>query len=151
MPLLAQKDSTVTRSTAGPADSVSVMSKSPLGAVLRSAVLPGWGQVYNKSYWKVPVIWGFVGYYTYWWFDRDKMYRKFSGKSAGTNYPGLTSEQLKRNSDIYRDNRDLFAIYIGITYALNLLDAYVDAQLFDFSVEEDHFTQTPRMSVKFHF
>ncbi|HED08391.1 MAG TPA: hypothetical protein ENI57_09775, partial [Ignavibacteria bacterium] len=42
-------------------DSVFVMTKSPMGAVLRSAILPGWGQIYNESYIKAPIIWGIFG------------------------------------------------------------------------------------------
>jgi hypothetical protein len=54
-----------------------VMQKSAVGAVLRSAVVPGWGQIYNQSYWKAPVIWGFIGYYLYYWIKNNNSYIDF--------------------------------------------------------------------------
>ncbi len=51
------------------------MEKSPLGAVLRSAVIPGFGQFYNESYWKIPVVWGFIGYFAYVWIDNNDQYK----------------------------------------------------------------------------
>jgi len=130
------------------ADTVFTSSKSPWGAVLRSALLPGWGQIYNNSYWKAPIVWGFLGFYYYYQDINDNNYRLFLVNPDPRRY---TDDISRQNRDFYRDQRDLFAIYMGITYALNLLDAYVDAQLFDFSVEPDPVTKSQRLSVKFHF
>lgn len=129
------------------------MQKSPLGAVLRSAILPGLGQIYNESYWKVPVVWGFLGYYGYEWVRQNNNYHDYSGwynEALNGRLPG-NPENYKRNRDFYRDQRDLFAIYMGITYALNLLDAYVDAQLFDFSVDEDPVSKVSRLNLRINF
>jgi hypothetical protein len=128
-----------------------VMHKSPLGAVLRSAVLPGWGQVYNQSYWKVPVVWGFIGFYTYYWIDQNKKYRNTINDYTGGNKWGWTQSIYETRRNFYRDQRDLFAIYIGIVYALNMLDAYVDAHLFDFSVDEDPRTGASMLQLRYHF
>jgi len=113
-------------------DTTFVMKKSPWGAVLRSAVVPGLGQIYNQSYWKAPVVWGVSGWFVYNWFYNDKKY-----KDNKELYRKFNVTTYRTNRDFYRDQRDLFAIYIGITYFLNLVDAYVDAHLFDFTVDEN--------------
>lgn len=132
-----------------------VMKKSPWGAVLRSAVIPGFGQFYNESYWKIPVVWGFLGYFLYGWNYENNAYIKYRDLYAQSITAGSASSDLSaayyRNREGYKDLRDLFAIYIGITYFLNLVDAYVDAQLFDFNVNENQFGQTVQISLKIKF
>lgn len=125
------------------------MQKSPLGAVLRSAILPGLGQIYNESYWKVPVVWGFLGYYGYEWTRQNNDYHTYAQqyKEVLAGLRQGNAANYKRVRDFYRDQRDLFAIYFGIAYALNLLDAYVDAQLFDFSVDEDPVSRVSRLNL----
>lgn len=113
-------------------DTVFVMSKSPWGAVARSAVIPGWGQFYNESYWKIPVIWGTAAWFVYNWADNNKLYKDY--KSL---YLISGSDYHRRLRNFYRDQRDKFTIYLGLLYLLNLVDAYVDAHLFDFSVDEN--------------
>lgn len=133
-------------------DSVYVMTKSPLGAVLRSALIPGWGQVYNESYWKAPIVWGFLGYFAYYWIDNNNMYIKYSDLyKESYAIGGLGNQTYLSNRDFYRDQRDEFAVYILLTYLLNLVDAYVDAHLFDFDVTENPMTRTPQMGIKIHF
>jgi hypothetical protein len=127
-------------------DSVFVMEKSPWGAVLRSAVLPGFGQFYNESYWKIPVVWGFIGYFAYVWIDNNDTYNKYSDLYVQSDF---TNDNYKNLRDFYRDQRDEFAIYIGLTYFLQLVDAYVDAHLFDFNVTPDPVTRTPQLEVRF--
>ncbi|MDZ7763037.1 MAG: DUF5683 domain-containing protein [Melioribacteraceae bacterium] len=127
------------------------MQKSPLGAVLRSAVVPGLGQFYNESYWKIPVVWGFIGYFAYVWIDNNdsyKEYRDLYQESLQINELG--NSRFKDLRDFYKDQRDEFAIYIGLTYFLQLVDAYVDAHLFDFSVTPDPITRSPQLGIKFY-
>lgn len=127
-------------------DTVYVMQKSPWGAVLRSAIIPGWGQLYNESYWKIPVVWGFAGWFVYNWVDTNNEYIKNRDLFI------TTSENIYlRRRDFYRDQRDNFAIYLALTYFLNLVDAYVDAHLFDFSVSEDFLTRTPQLNIRINF
>lgn len=132
-------------------DSGFVMQKSPMGALLRSAVLPGWGQFYNESYWKVPIIWGVSAWFVYFWIDRNdnyKIYQNLYNISLTESSNG--NSDYKRLRDFYRDDRDLFAIYIGLTYFLNLIDAYVDAHLFDFDVGFNNYTNRPEFRIKFN-
>ena len=126
-------------------DSVFVSSKSAWTAVLMSAVVPGAGQIYNESYWKAPVIWGLTGWLVYNWIDNNNNY-----KSNKDLYAQTGDEDYRRLRTFYRDQRDLFSIYLGLTYVLNLVDAYVDAQLFDFTVEEDFFIGQPRLNVRIY-
>ncbi len=128
-------------------DSIYVMSKSPWGAVLRSAILPGWGQIYNESYWKAPVVWGFAAYFIAIWIQNNNKY--VTNRDLFIQSPEVNRFRLLR--DFYRDQRDLFAIYLGITYFLNLVDAYVDAQLFDFTVEENSLTNQPMIAFRLKF
>ena len=130
-------------------DSGFVMQKSPMGALLRSAVLPGWGQFYNESYWKIPIVWGVSAWFIYVWSDRNdkyQYYRDLYNKSLDESSDGISSYKTYR--DFYRDDRDLFAIYLGLTYFLNLIDAYVDAHLFDFDVGLNQYTQKPELHIR---
>ncbi len=127
-------------------DSIFVMQKSPWGAVLRSAIIPGWGQFYTKSYWKIPVIWGVGVWLIYEWNQSNKnikYYKEIYYSTNNSNYLGLSSD--------YQDQRDLFSIYIGLTYLLNLVDAYVDAQLFDFSISPDISTKSLMFNMRMNF
>lgn len=132
-------------------DTAFVMTKSPLGSMLRSAILPGWGQIYTKNYWKAPVIWGFAGYYAYYWFRNQDKYNQYKQLYSNSLAEGFGIEDYRRRRDSYRGQRDLFAIYLGITYAINLLDAYVDAHLFDFSVEPDPQTGSALLNLRIGF
>lgn len=147
-PLLAQGelDSNQTVQTK---DSTFVMTKSPWGAVGRSALIPGWGQYYNEAYWKIPIIWGFMGWFTYLYIENNKLYKKYGDlyKESLKDFPnGDPNYKLAR--DTYRNDRDQWALILGLTYFLNLVDAYVDAQLFDFSVSENKYYRSPQLNVK---
>ncbi len=130
------------------ADSGFVMSKSPMGAVLRSAIIPGWGQYYNESYWKIPVVWGFLGFYTYYWYDRDDLYVKYKNLYDLSDKESTDGARLKKLRDFYQDQRDQFVVYFGLAYLLNLADAYVDAHLFDFDVSENPYTGTMQLNMR---
>lgn len=130
-------------------DSSFVMQKSPWGAVLRSALLPGLGQFYNESYWKIPVILGTLYYLGDVWIRNNDDYKSYQSQyltSLETSTVGDAS--LKRKRDFYHDQRDEFAIFIGLAYFLNLVDAYVDAQLFDFDVSENRMYQSYQLNLR---
>ena len=146
----AQQDTVQKKTDPGQNDSTFVMSKSPLGAVLRSAVIPGWGQIYTKSYWKAPVIWGAAAWLIYNWTYNNKQYKQFLTYYNNNGYLYGKTNDLSY-AKFYQDQRDLFAIYMGLTYILNLVDAYIDAQLFDFSVSNDPATNTPMLNMKVNF
>jgi hypothetical protein len=136
---LASEDTVLIDSTK--ALRLSSSTKSPGTAVLLSAILPGAGQVYTGRYWKVPIVLGFCGYFAY---EVTKLNDSY--KSAQRNYSesvnkgennGQGSAQLIYERDFYRDERDRFGFYFLLTYLLNIVDAYVDASLFDFDVGDN--------------
>ncbi|MGB5287360.1 MAG: DUF5683 domain-containing protein [Ignavibacteriaceae bacterium] len=129
-----------------PSDTAFTMENSPWGAVLRSAVLPGLGQFYNQSYWKIPVIWGVGALFISGWVYNNNLYKDNKNLFIDTG-----NDLYKRNRDFYRDQRDNFTIYLVLLYLLNLVDAYVDAHLFDFTVQEDFITGASRVNFRFHF
>ncbi len=146
--LHAQKDTTVTADTIN-SSNIFEMHKSPWGAVARSAVIPGWGQIYNESYWKAPVVWGVMGWFVYVWIDNNNKYKDY--KNLYIQYGDNSLYDYKRARDFYRDQRDQFAIYLVLTYFLNLVDAYVDAHLFDFSVDENYITGQKMFNLRVNF
>jgi hypothetical protein len=117
----------------------------PRRAVIMSAIIPGMGQVYNKKYWKVPIIYGAGGAFAYFLgFYQDK-YTKFrtalaNGKEGETyvidgkeyDYGSLESGQ-----NWYRRYRDLNALGITAIYFLNIVDAMIDAHFFYYDVSDN--------------
>lgn len=132
-------------------DTIFIMKKSPLGAVARSAIIPGWGQFYNHSYWKIPVVWGFLGWFGYNYKINNDNYNDNKKLYLQNLNEGVQSYYYKTQRDLYHDQRDLFAIYFFIAYFANLIDAYVDAHLFDFSVSEDNNSKSYQLNIKFNF
>lgn len=128
-------------------DTVSVHKiHSPKRALISSAALPGLGQVYNKKYWKVPIIYGGAAALIYSFSFNNGKYQAYldayrartDGDPSTTDaYLQYSPENLILLKDYYRRNRDLSAIGMVLLYSLNMVDAYVDAQLFDFDVSDD--------------
>lgn len=129
-------------------DSLSPKPKlhSPKKAGLYSALLPGLGQAYNRKYWKVGVLIAGAGALVYGYQFNQRNYTSFKEelikrqKGLGNLDESLvfySDANLLELQDFYRRNRDLTIIGMGLLYALNILDAVVDAHLFDFNVNED--------------
>lgn len=127
-------DSSLKKDTA-----VFVMKKSPLKSVIYSALLPGLGQFYNQSYWKIPVIWGIGGYFIYEFIRNNNLYIDYRDLYENSISQSLPSgnQRYKTLREFYRDQRDQFILYFGILYLVNIFDAYVDAHLFDFNVSDN--------------
>ena len=130
-----------TRVGAGPADGSYVPSltkKSPGTAMLLSAILPGAGQFYNGSYWKVPIVLGFGLYFVSSWLDNNRRYEDYRDKyNAYLVVNPAGNPNLLRVREFYKDQRDSFAWYFVVLYLLSLADSYVDASLSDFNVGDD--------------
>ncbi|CAN5362585.1 hypothetical protein BH09BAC1_BH09BAC1_29660 [soil metagenome] len=121
---------------------------SPRKAALFSAALPGLGQIYNRKYWKLPIVYGgFAGLGYAVGFNHSNFrtysnaFRIVANDTAIGSYriDGRTySEgQLRELKNYYKRNRDMFIIFTGVLYVLNIIDATVDAHLFDFDVSDD--------------
>lgn len=146
--LYLMKNSGNTLTTTLPSDSVRnlssnnkpsfMMKKNPWKAVMFSAVLPGSGQFYNESYWKIPVIAGLGGYFVYELIKNNNRYLDYKSQyqNSQTQQNPSGDPYLLSLREFYRDQRDNFIIYSGILYVVQLVDAYVDAQLFDFNVSD---------------
>ena len=120
----------------------------PRRAIRRSAIIPGWGQVTNGRWWKVPVIYaGFVGlglavefnqrYYKQ--FLRELQFRDANpGEKRDPELVRLEDQQaLIQYKDYYRRNRDL-SVLAGVgLYAINIIDAYIDAKFFRFDISDE--------------
>lgn len=117
----------------------------PKKATLYSAIIPGAGQVYNKKYWKVPILYAGFGITGYYLNDNLKNLKFFK-----TNLiyaldddpltipdPRYTTENLRKGVNQYKNWRDWSYVTLGIIYALNIIDANVDAHLAHFDVGED--------------
>ena len=126
---------------------------SPRKAIIRSAILPGWGQIYNKKYWKLPLVYGALGTTAYVFFDNLQVYKdsRFAFKAktlaaAGDSslYGQIKEEYLQYSLSGLRRNRDQFRKYIDYSvlffvffWGLNVVDAAVDAHLKSFDVSSD--------------
>lgn len=135
-------------SVAQKTDSVKIKKPhSPTLASILSTVAPGAGQIYNKKYWKLPIIYGGMGGLIYagvWNHQRHTLYRDAyllridDDPNTVDQFEGQFSEaNLRDLQATYKRNRDLSFIFLGVVYALNIIDATVDAHLFDFDVSED--------------
>jgi hypothetical protein len=117
-------------------------------ATVYSAVLPGLGQGYNKKYWKIPVIWAGFGVMTYFIVTNTREFKKYqeayiyvaNGDTTGIDneYVDIYTEaELEDGMDRYRRYRDLSYIITGLWYVMNILDANVDAHLFEYDISSD--------------
>lgn len=110
-------------------------------------MIPGWGQIYNKKVWKVPIIWaglgttiGFAIYNHQQYAEfRDAYYIRIDDDPNTTDpYENFYSaSQLITIQTQYRRWRDLSIILAVGVYGYNILDAYIDAHLFYFDITED--------------
>jgi len=135
-------------------DSAKITEKphSPRKATILAAILPGAGQIYNRKYWKVPIV--YAGYATFVYFIvfNTKNYNDFTDayNFVNTVYPPTppflfpqppnslaveyNSSQLKEGKEYYRHNLEVTYILTGLWYILTVVDATVDAQFFDYDI-----------------
>ncbi len=113
------------------------MTKSPTKAVLFSFLLPGLGQYYVESYWKVPVFLGATGVLTYLIIDNHNKYSDEQKKYDVMDDTDPDKSRSKVVKEFYRDQRDQDIFYLSGVYILGAIDAYVGAHLFDFNVSDD--------------
>jgi hypothetical protein len=121
----------------------SSLPKNPRKATVLSAILPGAGQVYNGKLWKVPVL--YAGFMTDIYFINynNKRYQTFRealfafDDGEKNQFPSLNRTSLVRNVDYWRQNRDMTILLLLAIYALNLIDANVDAHLSGFDISDD--------------
>ena len=115
----------------------------PSKAAFYSAIFPGVGQIYNKKYWKVPLVYGALGTTIYFYINNNKKYHLFRDTYkrrlegfTDDNYSYLDNTRLIAAQKFYQNNRDLSALLTGLFYILNIVDANVDAHLMQFNVND---------------
>lgn len=143
----------------------SASQHTPRGALLRAAAVPGWGQIYNKQYIKLPFVYAALGglvytavtnhqdYTLYREAFQYKAYQelvdagsiesnpkssfKASYEEIEAQFGTISSRPLEAQRNIFRRSRDLSFVGVGLVYGLAMLDAYVSAHLLDFDVGEN--------------
>jgi hypothetical protein len=129
----------------------------PRKALLYAAVVPGLGQVYNKKYWKLPLVYGGIALIGLQINNFDAVYKEYRGyliynvsvgnvnNTAIDKSPALTGrtiQNLRSVVDRSRRERDFWVIMMGAMYILQIVDAHVDAHLKEFDLN-------PNLQVRF--
>lgn len=126
----------------------------PRKAAIRSAILPGLGQIYNKKYWKLPIVYGALGIsgsvfvYNFKWYKRTRYAYKVLATKDTANFPRVYRDlqifisrndltRLQYARDQYRRSIDYSALFFVLLWGLNVVDATVDAHLKGFDVSPD--------------
>ena len=127
----------------------------PSKAAFYSAMLPGLGQMYNKRYWKAPIVWGALGWGIYNYTNLNSEYNRFrdafkqrqAGFTSDEFYPQndgtigstprVSNNTLQSAQESLQRQRDLWLVITIGLYALNIIDANVDAHLKQYNVSED--------------
>lgn len=128
---------------------------SPRGALWRSIVLPGWGQWYNRQYYKIPIVYLGLGglvvatlnYHSDYVTHRRALLYEFDNEEYAHFEPAYhelemyfsqgRDDLVRERRDVMRRNRDLLILATGAWWALATLEAYVSAHLLDFDIDED--------------
>lgn len=127
----------------------------PAKAALFSAVLPGLGQAYNNSYWKVPIVWATGAVLGYFLVDNNSNYQDYREALLIRNrggedkyydnprFPSLANDyqygtqNLQYRRDTYRRWRDMTILLSLLGWGLNVAEAYVHAHMKDFDISDD--------------
>ena len=147
-----ESDSLKTRKAKRTIDTAVINRHSPHKATIYSMILPGLGQAYNRKYWKIPIVYAGFGVFYYlidynnteyvkW---RDAYYFSLVNEDPDADpindyyeLYGDNPDFLKARKNDARRYRDLNYILAGVWYALNVIDAAVDAHLFTWDVNDD--------------
>jgi len=135
-------------------DSTLVLRKHiPSTATKRSALIPGWGQAYNKQYWKIPLVYGIIAIPTAAYIYNNDMYQKtkFAYEAKFKEAAGdpsdiakidpllknLSASSLQSYRNIFRKDRDYSIMWFILTWGINVIDATVSGHLKEFEINND--------------
>ena len=135
-------------------DSAVLKKHDPRKATRRSAIIPGWGQAYNKEYWKIPIAYGVIAipvslyFYNTSWYKKTKFAYEAKYKAEvnkdSTDYflmdpllKPLSSNSLQSYRNSFRRDRDYSILWFIAAWGLNVIDATVFGHLKDFDVSND--------------
>lgn len=139
-------------------DSVVKKLHDPRKATIKSAIIPGWGQAYNKKYWKIPLVYAAVGFPAYLYFDNRTWYQRTreAATMLGSNpmdtanfrnrvneklhifftTPGALNALLNYRNE-FRKNMDYSILFVFLLWGLNVVDATVDGHLKNFDINDN--------------
>jgi hypothetical protein len=135
-------------------DSTLVIRKHiPSKATKRSALIPGWGQAYNKQYWKIPLVYGVIALPAATYIYNNDMYKKtkFAYEAKFKEAAGdasdvakidpvlknLSTSSLQSYRNIFRKDRDYSIMWMIVTWGINVIDATVSGHLKEFDINND--------------
>ena len=147
---------------------------SPTKAAFYSAIFPGGGQIYNKKYWKVPIVWGAIGASVYYYITNKNSYNRYrtafklryqGSKDEFTDENGnqiISNAGLENAQRILRKNRDLSMLTGILLYVLQIVEASVNAHLLQFETDDNLsikpslttdplFKEAPRVGLTFKY
>ena len=145
----AQKDSTVVKAKQVQFKNDKYNPLSPSKAAFYSAIFPGAGQIYNKKYWKAPIVWAAIGASAYFYFDNSNEYDRYR-TAFKRRQQGLSDEftlddgtillsttSLESAQKTLRKNRDLSLLTGILLYVLQIVEASVNAHLLQFNTNDN--------------
>ena len=144
----AQKDSTAVKNRQLQLNNNKYNPLSPSKAAFYSAIFPGGGQIYNKKYWKAPIVWAAIGSSVYFYIDNSNEYDRyrtaFKLRSQGirdefTREDGtqlISTAGLENAQKVLRKNRDLSLLTGVLLYVLQIVEASVNAHLLQFDTDD---------------
>lgn len=121
----------------------------PAKAAFYSAIFPGMGQIYNKKYWKAPIVWGALAAPTYYYLSNNREYERFrtAYKLRKTGFQDeftddlgqvtVSLETLETAQKQLRENRDLSLMWGVILYVLQIVEASINAHLLQFNTDDN--------------
>lgn len=122
----------------------------PTKATLFSCFIPGLGQAYNGDYWKLPLVYGGLGFFWYWYdlnnmqykryrtaYNEEAAYLKDPANNPQSEFHGWSLESIKNRRNNFRRQKDYGILYLALWYAVTVVDATVFAQLSNFDVSEN--------------
>jgi hypothetical protein len=121
----------------------------PAKAAFYSAIFPGMGQIYNRKYWKAPIVWGALAAPTYFYLLNNTDYNRFrtAYKLRKTGFQdeftddlgnvSVSLETLERAQKQLSENRDLSLMWGVILYVLQIVEASVNAHLLQFNTDDN--------------
>ena len=148
---------TAATGTLSPKDTLAKRKHDPNKATLYAAIMPGLGQVYNRKYWKLPLVYAAVGipvyafFYNKSWYNKTKYALAVVANGSYNNADSMAlvdpkllyfvqikdATDLVKYRDEFRKNQDYSVLFFLLFYALQIVDATVDAHLRDFNVNND--------------
>ena len=121
-----------------------IVKKRKPGKAALYSLIPGGGQVYNRKYWKIPIIYGGLILVGSWVVNNQNLYQQYREEAINRynndtiiNFPDLSNNDILLQMENYEYKRNLNIVVLIAVYALNIVDATVDAYFFSYDINEN--------------